>query len=196
MHVFDFDKTLTNQDTLFGFYREASRGDVFFGLKRLLLLGCAILYKINIINNDQLKQVGVYLFLNGKTKDAIAQAAIAYAQQMKLNDIYHNNYLSTPPDERMIISASLEEYLSVVFPQERLLGSSLKYTAGKVSGLKQNMYKQQKATALQALNILRIEKVYTDSFSDQPLMEMAKEVALIKNGIIVKQWKPKSSMSD
>ena len=43
MHVFDFDKTLTNQDTLFGFYREANKGDSTFMLKRLVLIAGALL---------------------------------------------------------------------------------------------------------------------------------------------------------
>jgi len=196
MHVFDFDKTLTNQDTLFGFYREANQGDSIFMLKRLVLIAGALLYKSKIMSNDQLKRLGVRLFLKGKTTEEIALVAASYAQKITLNNIYHNHYQSTSKEERMIVSASLEEYLSLVFPEEYVIGSSLTYEGGKVSGLKQNMYKHQKAKTLKALQMTELKKVYTDSFSDQPLMEMAKEVALIKDGLIAKQWKPKSSMSD
>lgn len=190
MNVFDFDKTLTNRDTLFGFYQEVSIGDKTFILKRLVLLACALLYKSKIMSNDELKRMGIRLFLNGKTKEEIASAASAYAQKIRLNDIYHNDYLSTAKEERMIVSASLEEYLSVVFPEEQLIGSSLTYEGGRVSGLKQNMYKQEKANTLKALNILQLKKLYTDSYSDQPLMDMAEQVILIKNGTIDKAWRP------
>ena len=148
------------------------------------------------MSNDQLKRLGVRLFLKGKTIEEIALTSSSYAAKIRLNSIYHKHYQSTPKEERMIISASLEEYLSLVFPREYVIGSSLAYEGGKVSGLKQNMYKHQKAKTLKVLEMTELKKVYTDSFSDQPLMEMAKEVALIKDGIIVKQWKPKSSMSE
>jgi hypothetical protein len=53
--VFDFDKTLTKKDTLFGFYKFVSVNNLSFKFKRLILLFFSILYKLRIIKNNQLK---------------------------------------------------------------------------------------------------------------------------------------------
>ena len=66
--VFDFDKTLTFKDTLFGFYKIVNKNSSIFLIKRLLLLIGAFLYKFKIIDNDSLKSFGIFLFLKGKDK--------------------------------------------------------------------------------------------------------------------------------
>jgi len=44
------------------------------------------------------------------------------------------------------------------------------------------MYGKQKADALKKLGIYKINTLYTDSYSDKPLMKMADQVKLINNG--------------
>ena len=180
--VFDFDKTLTRKDTLYGFYKIIDQENPFFPLKRLVLIIAAMLYKLRFIDNTQLKKAGIFLFLRNKTLKEAQKKAKTYASKVQLNNIYSDFYLSTPKENRMIISASFEIYLKVIFPQETTIGSCLRFSDGKISGLEQNMYGKQKAEALKKLGIYKINTLYTDSYSDKPLMKMADQVKLINNG--------------
>ena len=182
MVVFDFDKTLTNKDTLYGYYQEVDGEHPYFLLKRLALLFAAILYKIGLIHNTRLKKIGVFLFLRNKSLEEIQKKAVAYASRIKLNTVYYEHFLAVPLDKRMIISASPDIYLSTLFPEEMTTGTSLRFTNGKVAGLKQNMYGKEKVRALQRKGIYQIECLYTDSYSDKPLMVIAEQVRLVKNG--------------
>lgn len=187
MIVFDFDKTLTNKDTLFGFYKTASsNGPLLFGCKRAVLLLVAVLYKGRIVSNTSLKRVGVFLFLRGKTKDAISQAARSYCDHIQLNDLYETVYLQTAAKDRLIISASMIDYLNIVFPGEQVYGSTLRFRDDKVSGLLKNMYGKNKLEALRDAGISGLEAVYTDSNSDSPLIELAEHAYLVQDSHILK----------
>jgi len=181
MVVFDFDKTLTDVDTLFGFYKEVDGNNRLFTLKRYGLLLGALAYKSRLISNNRLKSWGIQLFLAGKPKQQIERAAEKYAKKIKLNSIFENNYLLFSRAERWIISASLEVYLTQLFPNDKVVGSTLQYKNGVVVGLKTNMYGRQKASYLKSIGVEQIDQLFTDSFSDKPLMEMAREVVLVKN---------------
>lgn len=182
MIVFDFDKTLTNKDTLFGFYRQVDGDSSFFSIKRVLLLFTGVASKLKLLNNDQLKAVGVRLFLKGKSKATIQKAAETYARKIQLNGIYTEDYLVVPRDSRLIISASFEEYLNILLADEKILASQLQYKSGLVSGVKVNLYGAEKKVALHNIGLDEIDMLYTDSYSDEPLMVIAKKVYLITNG--------------
>jgi len=182
--VFDFDKTLTYRDTLFGFYRIANKSDISYYIKRVLLLMAAICYKLKLINNDRLKKTGISLFLKGKGKDFIDEKAKMYAATIKLNSIYYNDYLKYPIKDRMIVSASFIEYLKPLFPNDKILASSLLYSKlDKVIGLQENVYAEQKRVVLADNEIDHIDILYTDSYSDKALMKISDKIFLINNGI-------------
>ena len=181
MLVFDFDKTLINKDTLFGFYRfVASRGSLF-SLKRFLLRVAALVYKMGILSNDDLKAFGIGLFLKGRTQEEIEKAGKQYAQTLSLNHVYSAIYKSLDSKQKIVISASFEEYLKFVFPGEQVIGSFLFYKNGRVKGLALNMYGPNKRIALKEKGILTIEQFFTDSYADRPLMEISSLVYLVKN---------------
>jgi hypothetical protein len=181
VHVFDFDKTLVNRDTLFGFYKRVNKGRRLFFLKRAILLFCAFLYKAGIISNTRLKRIGVSLFLKGISESKILECAIDYAGGIKLNSIYSDYFLNFPKKERCIVSASFIEYLSFVFPGEMVFGSSLQYYENKVVGLKLNMYGKEKLRCLNDNGFTHINSVFTDSYSDSFLMDISKDVYLVKD---------------
>jgi len=182
MVVFDFDKTLINKDTLFGFYKTVHGDGLIFKIKHFVLLVFAVFYKLKIINNDKLKMIGISLFLKGKTKEEIETAAINYAKTLNLNQLYENTFLNTPKEKRIVISASPLVYLEKVFPGERVLGTLLTYRQNKVRGLKKNCYGKNKVDFLkEILPDLNIDKVYSDSMSDKPLFEKSKKYYIVKN---------------
>jgi phosphoserine phosphatase len=179
--VFDFDKTLTEKDTLFGFYRSVYKEKWSFLFRRAVHLGAAFIYKLGIINNDQLKKIGVYLFLNRISVSELKIKAKDYISDVKLNQVYHHNFLNTPKQNRVIISASFEIYLKELFPEEVVVGSLLKIKKGMVVGLERNMFGSCKRNYLISIGINEIECLYTDSYSDLPIMEMSKKIFLVKN---------------
>lgn len=182
MVVFDFDKTLTDKDTLYGYYKEADGNHPYFLFKRVALIFAAVLYKVGFIDNTQLKKFGVFLFLKDKPLEEIQKKAATYASKIRLNTVYSEHFLATPKNKRIIISASLDVYLSALFPEEAIVGTNLHFNNGKLAGLKRNMYGKQKVRALQQKGIYHIECLYTDSYSDKPLMVIAEQVRLVKNG--------------
>lgn len=181
--VFDFDKTLTYEDTLLGFYKIVNKNDLIFSIKRLLLLIAAIVYKFKLINNDTLKKFGIFLFLKGKEKNTIKQKSKEYSKKIKLNKIYNNDFQLYNKDDIILVSASFEDYLKPIFPDINILSSKIDYTINdKVKGLKKNVYSSVKNKELLKHGIDHIDILYTDSFSDKPLMDIADKVFLIKNG--------------
>jgi len=184
MVVFDFDKTLTFKDTLIGFYKITNKSNLSYYIKRVLLIMSAICYKLKIISNNRLKKIGLGLFLKGKDKSYIDEKAKMYAASIKLNEIYYKDYLKYPIKDRMIVSASFIEYLKPLFPNEKLLASSLLYSKSEiVIGLQDNMYADKKRVALFENGIKHIDLLYTDSYSDKALMEISDKVFLINNGV-------------
>ena len=176
--IFDFDKTLTDRDTLFGFYRAVAGGDSLFPFKRILLIAAGVLYKTGLIKNHTLKRIGIYLFLKGVTREELESVARQYCGQIQLNDIYRNHYQTTN-GEKWIVSASPEIYLRYLFPGDHLAGTTFTYSGNKVTGLKTNMFGQEKKKFLVEKGITRIHRLYTDSFDDKSLMEISEHVYII-----------------
>ncbi|NNF46409.1 MAG: haloacid dehalogenase-like hydrolase, partial [Desulfofustis sp.] len=121
--VFDFDKTLTDRDTLFGFYRTVAWGDRLFLIKRIFLNAAGVLYKTRLIQNHTLKRIGIHLFLKGTTRDELENAARKYCKKIELNNVYWNYYKKTN-GEKWIVSASPEIYLRNLFPDEKVAGTT------------------------------------------------------------------------
>jgi phosphoserine phosphatase len=182
--VFDFDKTLTNKDTLFGFYRTVAESDPLFPIKRIHLIVAGVLYKIGLINNRTLKRIGIYLFLKGRTRDELESAARRYCEQIELNDIYMNHYQKTD-GEKWIVSASPDIYLRLLFPDDNVAGTTFTYSANKVMGLDTNMFGQEKKKLLSEKGITHIHKLFTDSITDKSLMDISENVYIINQGQII-----------
>jgi len=182
--VFDFDKTLTDRDTLFGFYRTVAGGDPLFLFKRILLIAAGVLYKTGIIKNRTLKRIGVYLFLKGRTRDELEIAARKYCKQIELNDIYLNHYQKTD-GEKWIVSASPEIYLRHLFPGDHVAGTTFTYSGNKVMRLEINMFGQQKKSFLGEQGITQIHNLYTDSIADKSLMDISENVYFVNQGNII-----------
>jgi len=173
--VYDFDKTLTYKDTLFGFFLEFSKNPfkIFF---YFCLMVCA---KLKLISNDILKRWGVKLFLKGVSKDTIEKKAHIYAKKIKTNSLYKEIDLK---DRVFIVSASFQEYLKPLFSKDvSIIASRLDYADGKVVGLLFNCYGKNKIDALQKEGIFKIDLFFTDSYSDKPLALLTKKIVIVKD---------------
>jgi len=182
--VFDFDKTLTKKDTVMGFLVMAS-GKGLIPVRVMILLFFAVLHKLGIIANDRLKKIAVNLFLKGTPEAVIKEKASTYAADIELNNIYKTEYALKYP-AAIIVTASFEDYVRPLFGDNLLLGAKLAYRNGLVSGLAQNAYGPKKVDLLNKHGINQVDIFYTDSFSDQAVMDISTVVYLIKNNDIKK----------
>jgi len=182
--LFDFDKTLTKKDTVLGFLVMVS-GKRFISFRILILLFFAVLHKLGLISNDRLKKTGIGLFLKGMPEALVKQRAQEYAAGIELNNIYKNEFLLKYPGA-IVVTASFEDYVRLVCPDNLVLGAKLDYRNGLVSGLAQNAYGPQKVELLSKEGISRADIFYTDSFSDQAVMDISTAVYLVKNNDIKK----------
>jgi phosphoserine phosphatase len=176
--VFDFDKTLTKQDTLWGFYK-CCNPYWYRGFKDVFYLCFSLLHVLKIIDNDRLKKIGILIYLKGKKREELNNYGKQYAKNIVFNDVYHSVFLIKYPDA-IIASASYEEYLRPIFTNNKLIASRLEYQHDKVVGLKDNAYAYTKKTMLIKEHINEIDIFYTDSKSDLPVCGLSKNVIWVK----------------
>jgi phosphoserine phosphatase len=181
--AFDFDGTLTDRDTLLGFFLQVKTQ--FRIIKIILYLMLMVMAKLKIISNTNLKAIGVLFFLKGKSRSEIENVGEAYAGTIKLNNVYYQYY--TKLHNAWIISASFYEYLQFIFPKHIVIASRLQYDDKEIiNGLAFNCYKEAKLTALQKKYVNRIDIFYTDNQkSDKSIIRIADRTFLVKKGKIL-----------
>lgn len=187
IQAFDFDKTLTYQDSLLGFFREVSPSTIAFRLRWVPFLAVAVLHKLKLASNDQLKAAGVALFLKGKGREEIHAAAQRYATKIKYNDLYRRlPEVTAKATTVIIVTASFEEYVGVIFPQApySVIGARLAWQNDRVVGLERNCYAAQKVDALEQIGITSVDEFYTDSESDRPVMNLAQRVFMVDGDVV------------
>ena len=177
--VYDFDKTLTYKDTLFGFFKFAAKKDILYPGKLLIYIFYMISTKLNFSSNDTLKDVGIKMFLKNLDNSELLEKFNSYHKSIKFNKIF-TNLVFKDDVSYYVVSASLEEYLQPIFPNRiTVFGSQIKYKNNKAIGLRYNCYKDQKVAILNNSNIKRIDVLYTDSYSDCALAEIANQIIIV-----------------
>ena len=177
--VFDFDKTLTYHDTLFGFFMLCCRKNFLFPFKVSIYFLLMTLAKLNLISNSKLKKSGVYLFLQGKDVKSIDKLSKIYSKRIKFNKLF-NQYNFKKEKKVYIISASFDVYLRKIFPDNVIvIGSQIEYSSGVVIGLKYNCFKDEKINALSKKGVKKIDEFYTDSYSDFSLAKISKKIIIV-----------------
>jgi HAD superfamily hydrolase (TIGR01490 family) len=113
--LFDFDGTLTKQDTMFAFIRFAKGNAVFF-LGMILLLPFLVLYKIHLIPNHVAKRWLLAFFFRNKSYEQLVDEGKSFCEK-KLPIILRQNGLEKikwhqQQNHRVIIvSASWQEWI-------------------------------------------------------------------------------------
>ncbi|MGK9369472.1 HAD family hydrolase [Melioribacter sp. Ez-97] len=185
--VFDFDKTVTINDTNLMFYKYMGKNDKIFYFKLIIYLFFKICRKTGFISNKKLKNIGLFLFLKGINKNTLEKKSAEFSKTISLNkNILEiiNNYIKANYFV-LIISASFEIYIKYVFPNLRVIGSTLDYSK-KYPKIDRHCYSYEKKNQLKKLGLQNIDALYTDSGDDLPLAEMAKEIFLVKKNRIIK----------
>ena len=124
IYVFDFDKTLTRNDTLFGFYIFVAKNERLFFSKLFIYFSFMVLHKLNIISNNFLKKTGVNIFLKNKNISDIKKISSEYSKTIKFNRLFHDFEFTRTDIDIYIVSASFNVYLSPIFPKSVTIISS------------------------------------------------------------------------
>jgi len=188
--VFDFDKTLTKYDTIFPFF-------VFCASKRPLrffffplYFACKVLSKFGVITVQKEKELGL-LLLCPRRYDGFKVLAEEYAAKLiseALNGVYFSDFerYERSGIRLIIASASFQEYLQHIFPDQEVIGSACRVSSeGRIMGLAQHPYKVEKADALKMAGIEEIDVFYTDSAADMPVAEISRTVKWVKDGVVI-----------
>lgn len=183
---FDFDGTITQSDTFYGFLRHAVSFKTFI-YKSLLALPILLIYKLHIISNSKAKEKVFGIFFKGWQYDLFKQKAMEYSLSVmpkvirkeahrKIRWHFEKNH------EVVIVSASMEDW---ILPWARAKGLKVISTKpevvdGELTGLfaTANCYGPEKANRIQEQYDLELYDhvfAYGDSRGDREMIALADE---------------------
>ena len=180
---FDFDGTLTEQDTLRGFAR--FYWGKHFKWKLIKFLPFLIAFRLKLINHDQAKAWFVRFFYAQQSVLRMKSTGEQYVQQV-LPDIFQIpmverlNWHLNQGHEVCVVTASLPYWIEPWCQQRgiTLLATNAQEVRGHLNGMLDgpNCYGHEKVKKIrQTFNIGPEDKVfaYGDTESDYPMMDMA-----------------------
>ena len=194
MNIYDFDKTIYDGDSTLDFYKYSIKKRPYILFRIIKAIIYMVKYKLNIIEKEKFKEC-FYEFL--KDIPDIDKEIIEFWDIN--NKKIKKWYLNQIQDTDIIISASPEFILKPIITrlgikEKNLLSSIVDKKTGKYTG--KNCYGEEKIHRLKEYfktnNIPEdtiIEKAYTDSLSDKPLLTIAKKGYLVKGNKLIEYIK-------
>ena len=181
---FDFDGTITIDDTLLKFIRFVV-GDKKFLVGLFILSPILILYKIKIIPNYKAKQYMLSWYFKGMQKEEFFKVSYEYSmnyidsivrQKAKERLLLHKNQ----GDKIVVVSASIDCWIRPWCEKNglELIATKLEIKNNKISGklLTKNCYGQEKVNRIKNqynLNDYNHIYAYGDSKGDKEMLELA-----------------------
>lgn len=181
---FDFDGTLTIDDSLLKFIRFA-KGDLAFFIGLIVISPILVLYVLKLVPNNYAKQKLLAYFFKGCSQEKFTQVAHEYS-------LNHINKILCPQamlkvkwhlEQRhkvVVVSASIDAWLRPWCEQEGLdlLATELEIAGGKVTGnfLTPNCHGEEKVSRIkQAYNLEEYDHIYAygDTSGDKPMLNLA-----------------------
>lgn len=184
MNVYDFDKTIYDGDSTVDFYCYCLKKH--FNIIKFvpIQLKGIILYKLKIISKTEMKEYFYSFFKEIKNIDKDLEE-FWNIKKVKIKKWY----LNQQKEDDVIISASpyfLLLPICKILEIHSLIASNVNKETGKYNGL--NCRGQEKVKRFyEEYENGKIQKFYSDSYSDAPLAEIAEEAFLVKKNEI-KKW--------
>lgn len=183
MNVYDFDKTVYDGDSSVDFLIFVYKKYPALWMFAFIQLFAALKYKMKITDKTTMKTT-IYTYFTG-LKDIDAEVdAFWLKHEHKVKDWYKKQR----KDDDVIISASPEFLLNPVC--ERLNVKMIASVVDKHTGknLRKNCYGDQKPIRFEELYSLGdIDEFYSDSYSDDPMAQLAKKSFLV-TGNKISNW--------
>lgn len=184
--VFDFDKTLTYEDTMLGYFFFCGKQKGFFYLRAFEYAFFLVLRKFKLISNLKLKEQGIRIFVSGRSEQQVKEISEGFSKTIPLKKPVMDRLKAFDQAQNrvMIVTASFVDYVKPIFPHLEVVGSEFIYKGEKL-GLKFHCYKKEKVVAMKKEGIEKIDVLYTDSISDLPLAEISKKTELVVDEKII-----------
>lgn len=180
MNVYDFDKTIYEDDCATDFYFFILKKNPRLILKWPKLLSAFVKFKQNKINRTQLKEVLYqYVVSIDNLQSEVEKFWSSHEHKIK------EWYLDQKQADDLIVSASPEFLIRVISEQLNVnfIASKLNPETGIYDGL--NCYGDEKVVRFnQAYPQAHIHQFYSDSYSDTPLARLADEAFLVKGNLL------------
>ena len=182
MNLYDFDGTIYNGDSSVDFFKYCLRKNkkTFFTIPEIFI--ALIMYLLGIKNKTMFKEK-CFSFLKYITDIDCAVSAFWINNEVKIKKWY----LMQKKDSDIIISASPEFLLLPVCQRlgVKLIASRVDKYSGIFTG--ENCYGEEKVRRFKSeCNSSIIDAFYSDSKTDKPLADLAKNAFLIKGKNIIK----------
>lgn len=186
--VFDFDKTLTNNDTTFPFFLYCCKFNILRYFFVIPFVFIKILSKLNFITVKQEKEIGLKFFCPSNV--LFKNAAVKFAEKIALNSLYYDYLLKYKRAQNVkiiIASAAFEDILKSIFPNLLIIGTKINSAkGGKIIGIKQHPFGKEKANLLKH-KFNKIDFFYTDSMNDIYTTYLALKTFWVAKGKIISQ---------
>ncbi len=184
--LFDFDGTITTDDSLIKFIRYA-KGDMQTALGMLWLSPMLIVYKLKLIPNYKAKQMMLSYFFKGINEENFKEVANEYSLNhiktiLRPKAMEKIEWHKEQGHKVILVSASIECWLKPWCNENNLdlIATKLEMIDGIVTGkfLTKNCYGIEKANRVQEVyNLSDYDYIYAygDSRGDKELLELADE---------------------
>lgn len=177
--IFDFDGTLTTNDTLIAFIRYAC-GNAAFVWGFLLHLPLLVLMKLRLYDNGKTKERVFSYFFRGWTEERFTQACGAFAASHRhlLRQQTVNILRQAQQDGArvLIVTASIDRWVQPFFPDVEVLGTQAEVNNGLLTGRFQtpNCYGAEKVRRVkECIKEASHITAYGDSRGDRELLAWA-----------------------
>ena len=180
--VFDFDKTLTYEDSLNLLFKSRLN---FITICFYVVLKILSKLKFISVEKEKLSMINI---LFKSDNERFKEACIEQASKIKLTPIMDILREHVSKHNRVIVlSASSKYLLEAVFDNYKveILGSEFLVENGKIIRFTQHPYDTNKIDTLKNHNITYIDDEYFDSSHDQCLKAIARNWHRVKDGKIV-----------
>lgn len=179
MNVYDFDKTIYDGDSTIDFYLYTLKKKPFLILLLPYSVLYFILYKLHIVSKHKFKEVFFFFvkYINDLEK--------FINEFWNIKDVKIKKwYLDSKKKTDIIISASPEFLLKPICDKlnVNLIATIVDPKTGKIEG--ENCYGENKVIRFKEYTTKKINKFYSDSYSDNPMALISKKAYIVnKNDI-------------
>ena len=145
--------------------------------------------KLHLISVKKQKEIGLKLFCPKAFKE-FRNLCLQFSATLKLNELYYTEFTHLNDGNNIIViaSASFQYYIEDLFPGIKIIGSLVETdSAGKITGISQHPFKDEKAALLQSKEWLGIKCFYTDSKNDLTTAKLSEKTIWINNGRRVRE---------
>lgn len=181
---FDFDGTVTTEDTLFGFIRFA-KGNAKFILGLFALIPVLIAYKLKFIPNYKAKQKMLSWFFKGCSEDKFKKIAYDYSMNcidniIRPRAIKKLNWHKSQNHKVVIVSASIDCWIRPWCYKNdfELIATKLEIKDSTITGnlITKNCHGKEKANRIKEIfDLSSFETIYAygDSVGDKDMLALA-----------------------